>query len=1219
MKARSWILMCVGTLTLAAGATAQVTTVALEPTHDRTGSALLDRPADLFVRDVTLATALTRLTEASGVPVAFSPSIVGAETRPVECDCREHTVGEALGELLGPGPFAFRELRGEILVYLAKPSPEPAIFREHRTTFRTSSYASVLPINLMAAPLNRRQQTGIIQGVAVEATTRRPLQGVQVTVSGTRLGAVSGDNGTFQIRDVPAGEHVVRAVLIGYEADDQRVTVAQDETVSITITLRQSAIVLEQLVVTALGIERQERSLTTSVQQVRADDLTRVPDINLVAALSGKASGVSIFNSNTPGGSSRIVIRGASSLTGNNQPLFIIDGVPVSNAVGSGVFGSRGYAAIDYGNAIQDINPNDIESISILKGPNASALYGSRAANGAVLITTKSGRTAREGTMQVTASSTLTFERPLRLPDYQNLYGQGYNGRFAYADGRGNGTYDDYDESWGPRLDIGLMVPQFFSNGQPAPWVSSPDNVRNFFETGVTTNTSASFAASTQNASFRLSVANLQQDGMLPGFKLDRTTVGLNAAGGLTDRLRAQGSVQYFNIDGENRPAQGYSADNVMFGFVWFGRQVDTRMLRDRLYNPDGTQYNWNSIWNNNPYWVSTVNRNWDARDRLVGSVSLTYELTPWLSVLGRTGTDYYQDHRKRIFAAGTWGQAGVDANGAFGEGNVFRQETNTDFLFTATPPKVGDLSFTANVGGNRRDGNYRENGASVRDLVIPGLYDLGNAAVTPDLSDWREQTRTNSLYAAGQVGYRDYLYVDVTGRNDWSSTLPPENNSYFYPSVSGALIFTELFKVPGVSYGKLRTGWAAVGNDADPFQLVDPYIADPTFDGVPRFYASSRLRNFDLKPERTNAWEIGGELRFLEDRFGIDATYYHKRTSNQIVPVQISALTGFTTRMVNAGTIRNSGVELLAHVTPVRLANGLEWEVTGSFSKNNSKVEELYGDLQQIVLDEYYGVQVVARVGEPYGQMYGRLYDRDPDGNIVVGANGLPLNTTTNPFGVLGNYNPDWTAGIGNRLRYGPLTVNALVDIRSGGSIYSLTSVYGYRSGVLSETLTGRMYHDANGVPYDTINGNGIVVDGVRRIVSGTDTTYVPYPRRVTAQAYWKGLAGIREPFVFDASFVKLREVRLGWDVPRSIIGRLGLDRAEVAIMGRNLFLWSDVPHIDPETALNSGNAQGYEYGQTPSARSVGFSLTVTPRSGGRPAALSAGRVSPPEPVNEQ
>lgn len=1203
MTPRIWPLICACTLLIAGGAAAQDARVAIEQGRERAEPPLLERPARLSLREATLANALTRLSEASGVPVAFSPSLIAADRRPVECRCRDLTVGQALDRMLAERPFRYREIRGEILVYQdtdADRLTDDYLGRNGRGLL--AALGNVLPLGAPAAD-SEPPQGAVVQGRVTDLANGRPLVGARVGIAGTQLAALTGETGQFRIAGVPAGEHVVRADLIGYRVQERTITVAAGDVVTVDIAMSQTAVELEGLVVTALGIERQGRTLTTSVQRLDGETIARVPDGNLVASLSGKVSGVNIFNSNTPGGSSRIVIRGANSLTGGNQPLFVVDGVPVSNAAAPGVFGSRGYAAIDYGNAIQDINPADIESISVLKGPNAAALYGSRAANGAVIITTKSGRAARPVGMRVTATNTVTFETPLKLPEYQNLYGQGNLGRYEYVDGRGNGTYDDIDESWGPRLDIGLMIPQFHSDGQPAPWVSSPNNVRDFFETGTTRNTAADFSVATDNAALRLSLANYRQTGMLPGFELERTTVGLNASGGLTDRLRAEASVRYFNIEGNNRPAQGYSSDNVMFGFLWFGRQVDTRLLRDRLYNPDGSQFNWNSVWNNNPYWTTKINRNWDTRDRLVGSASLTYALTPWLSATVRSGTDYYQDHRKRVFAAGTLGQSGVDQNGAFGEGTIFRVETNTDFLLTATPGRFGDFTFNANVGGNRRDGTYRSHSISVRDLVVPGLYDANNAAVTPSIGDWREQTRTNSLYAAGQVGYRDYLFVDVTGRNDWSSTLPEGNNSYFYPSFSVGFIFSDLLRLPRLDYGKLRAGWAAVGNDAAAFQLVDPYVASTPFDGVPRFDPSSRLRNFDLKPERTEAWELGADLRFLDDRVGLDFTYYHKRTSNQIVPVQISALTGFTSRMVNAGTIRNTGVELLARVTPVRLRNGLDWEVSANFSKNNSLVEALYGDLETIVLDEYYGVQVVAKKGEPYGQMYGRKYVRDSNGNIVLGSNGLPLNSSSNPDGLLGNYSPDWTAGFGSRLSYGPLVMNVLVDVRRGGSVYSLTNRYGYRSGVLIETLRGREQYDENGVPLGPDQGGGFVVEGVR-VVNG-DT--VPNDMRVDARSYWRGLSGIAEPFVYDASFVKLRELRIGYELPPSITSRLGLARANIALLGRNLWLWSDAPHIDPETALDAGNAQGYEYGQLPTARSFGFSVSVTPRAGRRPVPSAA------------
>ena len=1035
------------------------------------------------------------------------------------------------------------------------------------------------------------QGVGTVEGTTIDASTGRPLSGVQVVIVNTQLGALTGADGRFQVRNVPSGRQMVRAVLMGYRADDQAIMVQSGSTATVTISLTQAAVEIEGLVVTALGIQRQERTLTTSVQQVGGSDLSDVPDPNIVASLSGKLSGVSIFNSNTAGGSSRIVIRGANSLTGNNQPLFVVDGIPVSNSTGSGVFGSRGYAAIDYGNAIQDLNPNDIESISVLKGPNAAALYGSRAANGAIIITTKggAGRGAGPG---VTASITTTFDNPLRLPDYQNEYGQGRNGLYSYVDGKGGGTYDDMDESWGPRLDIGLMIPQFFSDGQAVPWVSHPNNVQDFFETGRTTVTNAALDMGSERGSARLSIGRFDQDGMQPGFRLLRTTLGVNASGNVSEKLQAQLSAQYLNTDGFNRPGQGYSSDNPMFGFVWSGRQVDTRLLKGHFYNPDGTQFNWNNRWNNNPYWVATINKNWDSRDRIIGSGSLTYQVRPWLSAMVRSGTDWSQDNRKRIFAAGTLGQSGVDENGAFGEGNEFRQETNTDFLLTATPEDRGDFTVTLNMGGNRRDSDYRSNDVYVRNLVIPGLYDLGNAAVTPDLGDWREQVRVNSLYGAAQIGYKDIFFLDLTGRNDWSSTLPEDNNSYFYPSVSGGLILSDLVDVPGLDYAKLRGGWTAVGNDASAYSLVDPYVASTPFDGVPRYSASSSLRNFDLKPERTEAWEMGGEFQFLDDRLGLDLTYYNKRTINQIVPSQVSALTGYTSRFVNAGTISNKGVELQVTGTPLRLGNGLEWEIYANYSKNDSKVEELYGDLETIVLDSYYGVDVEARKGQPYGQMYGRLYVRDSYGNIVVGSNGQPLNSSSNPVGVVGNYNPDWTGGLGNRVSYGALSLNVLIDTQQGGSVFSMTNRYGVRSGVLKMSVQGRELYDDNGVPLPTSEGGGLIVPGVKVVAGDT----VPNDIRVTAQNYWRGLSGNAEAFTYDASFVKLREVRLGYIVPRSLTEKVRVSQMNLAFVARNLFLWTDVPNIDPETAFNPGNAQGYEWGQFPSARSFGLSVSFIP-----------------------
>ena len=1061
--------------------------------------------------------------------------------------------------------------------------------------------AMLAALTAAAAPA-AAQSTGAIQGRVVDATTQRPLSSVRLMVIGTNLGTRTTDDGRFFLSEVPAGTQTLRALRIGYAALDESVAVSAGGTAEVTIALTATIASIEGVVVTALGIERDERSISTSVQTVRGSDLTEARDPNLVAALSGKVAGVQITNSNTAGGSSRIVIRGANSLTGNNQPLFVVDGVPVSNAAPTG--GDRGYNAIDYGNAIQDINPDDIETISVLKGPNAAALYGSRAANGAILITTKSGR--RAGGMQVSANASTTFETPLKLPDYQNLYGQGWRGEYQYVDGQGGGVADDRDESWGPRLDGRTMgcsyIPsddpryvapytydttapctQFFSNGEAAPWVAHPDNVRDFFETGRTTNTSAAFATNGERANVRLSLSRMDQDGMIPGFTMDRTNLSLHGGSNLTPRLRTDASVQYINSGARNRPSQGYGGSNPMWSFIWFGRQVDTRLLKARTRNEDGTQFHWNNIWSNNPYVLAEENLNKDGRNRIIGNASVSYDISDWLTATVRSGTDWYEESRRMQFTDGLYEmQYDVGANGALGADNVFRQETNSDFLLQAILPHYNGFNVEFDFGGNRRDNSYRSNGVWIRELAIPGIYSYSNYTEPPNSYDYREDQAANSLYGQARVAYRDFAFVDISGRNDWSSTLPEEHNSYFYPAISGSLVFSELVGLPSLSFGRVRAGWARVGNDAPPYQLRDPYIFDVPFDQAPRLTASNLLRNAELKPEQTSSWEIGTDLRFLDDRLGVGATYYQKATTNQILSLDVSAMTGFTSRRINAGKISNRGMELMVEATPVRLDNGFQWDVTANFSRDRAHVDELYGDAETLVLDTYYSVSVEARKGERYGAMYGRKYVRDGAGNIVVGSNGLPLNSSTNPFEQLGNYNPDWVAGLTNRLSWHGIDVSALIDIRRGGSIYSLTNYYGRRSGVLIETLQGR-----ENTPFDSL-----IVPGV--MVVGTDT--VPNTKKVQAQDYHRGLGGIAEAFTFDASFVRLRELRVGYDVPRSLISRWGVGGLRVALVGRNLWLDADAPHIDPETAFNAGNAQGFEYGQMPSARSIGFNLTVTP-----------------------
>ncbi|HEX6964714.1 MAG TPA: SusC/RagA family TonB-linked outer membrane protein [Gemmatimonadaceae bacterium] len=1027
------------------------------------------------------------------------------------------------------------------------------------------------------------QEQGAIEGAVTDTTSGQPVPMTQIVVSGTSLGTLTNSQGHFRIEGVPAGAQTLEVRRIGYTTTTVGVTVTANATTTVQIALHTSPVQLEGLVVTALGIERAQRAVTNSVQQVSGPDLAKSGDMNVVSALSGKVSGVNITNSGTEGGSSRIVIRGETSVTGSNQPLFVVDGIPVNNVSSNGDV--RGYGAIDYGNTIQDIDPSNIESISVLKGPNAAALYGSRAANGVVVITTKNGRDAT-GT-GISASVNTTFESPLKLPTYQNKYGQGHNGQFEFVDGMGSGVNDNVDESWGPPLDQGLMIPQWWSNGQPEPWVSHPNNVREFFQTGVTTRTNAAFAKSSQNSNLRLSVSNLDQKGMYPGFKINRTTAALNGGVNLTDKLRADASVQYIDGTARDRPAQGYDGDNFMLQFIWFGRQIDMNKLRD-YKNPDGTMRGWNYSYHDNPYWIALENSNTDQNNRIMGNASLTYDFTSWLTGTVRSGTDWSRVNRERDYAPEPL-TLDFDPNGGFERADIVRRETNTDFLLTATHPLTSSLTLQATAGGNRRESKDQSASWYVQSLIVPRVYDLNNAAITPDLSDYTSRKRVNSLYGSAQLNYKDWLFGEVTGRNDWSSTLPTSNNSYFYPSVSGSFIFTDALHLGGpdkaLSYGKLRASWSRVGSDADPYQLTSVYVADQPFGGVPMFGASNGIPSTDLKPELTNSWEVGTELRLFGDRVGLDATYYNEATSNQIIPVQVSPMTGYTSRVLNAGEITNKGVELLLNMTPVKLADSFQWDVTANFGANRSKVTELYGDQEALVLGTYYGVSVEAHRGEPYGSLYGVTYVRDGKGNIVVGSNGVPLKSKT--ISLLGNYQPDWTGGLRNSFRYKGLGLSVLVDTKQGGQIYSVSNNYGNKAGTFIQSLKGRETAES------LADGGGMIVPGVKVTAAG-DT--VPNDIKVTAQTYWRGIDRLNEAYVYDASFIKLREVTLTYDLPQSMLARLRVSRASVALIGRNLWLHDHTPNIDPETAFDASNMQGIEYGQVPTPRSLGFSVSLTP-----------------------
>ncbi len=1069
---------------------------------------------------------------------------------------------------------------------------------------------------------------------AVREVGGSSLPNARVTVVGTNLAATTDAAGSYAIENVPPGTYTLRATVLGYTpATMTNVQVLAGLPATANFELRAAAVELEEVVVTALGIHREQRRLSYAAQVVSESKLTDVPKPNLVSALQGNVAGVHVTNSGNPFGSARVVVRGASSILGENQPLFVVDGVPIDNTAASvDGFGGGSMGGYDVGNAAADIDPNNIESMTVLKGPNAAALYGSRAANGAIVITTKKGAGAPgEGGLGLTATFGATFERPLKLPAYQNQYGQGFYGEFDFVDGNFGGKNDGADESWGPKLDgrtsgcvrtptagdpgVGTPGPgtydssvpchQFFGEG---PWVAHPTNVSDFWETGVVTHVNIAAARATNRSNVRLSAGRMGEAGMYPNNTNTRTDVSLAGGAQISDRWSTEGSLNYINDTRQNQPQQSYQEDDPMMGFEWFGRQVDMKLLKDNLYrdptdpltqqilagNPGlrtdaPIPYSWNYSYHPSPYWMAYVKQTDYARNRVLGHGSATYTFNDWLSVMGRVGRDWYQNHFRSNYPVNDispYPQGGlVDVGEA-------RSETNADFLISATErPLLRDLTVTVNAGGNRRVNDYDRNRGEVTQLVLPAVYTLENSAGQPDVTLYQTHKKVNSLYGSVSFTYHDWFTADLTGRNDWSSTLPKDKNGFFYPSIGGALVFTDALGMNSsfLSYGKLRGSWTRVGNDTDPYQLAAVYGAGTPWGGQPSFTAPNRLPNANLKPEQTTGVEAGADLGLLDNRVTLNATAYQKSTTNQILPVSISSTTGFTSAVVNSGDVRNRGLELAATIRPVQTRD-FSWNLVANWSMNRNKVLSLYSGVARVVVgDAYWRVSVTADTGQPYGNLVGYKWKRDTTITVngvhplIVPSSGptkgLPQRDPRQQ--VLGNYNPDWVGGITNTFTYKNLTVSFALDGQFGGEVYSVTKWFNQYSGQLKNTLAGRE-NDWNDPGY--VVPNAVYANGT------PDTTHV------LAEDYWHNTFYAQEDGIIDATYLKLRDARIALNLPQSVAHYLGFSGATVALVGRNLLLWDKQDVIDPETTFDTGNRQGVEQGQLPTARSIGFTVSVRP-----------------------
>ena len=1063
---------------------------------------------------------------------------------------------------------------------------------------------------------------GVIQGAAQVTTVRgivtteedgEPVIGASVIVKGTALGTVTDVNGRFELSGLPPS---ATRLLISYiSLMAKEVAIAPQ----VSVTLKSDTHLLDEVVVTALGISREKKALGYTAQEVKQNALVQGKDNNLLNSLSGKIAGVRITNTQGDVGSSRIVIRGETSIAGENQPLFIVDGIPVDNSQLNARSSGR-----DFKNAIADLNPEDIKTLTVLKGPNAAALYGARAAHGAIVITTKGGDKRQKG-IGITLHSSTQVSFVATLPEFQNLFGQGAGGRFSYVDGKGAGVNDGVDESWGPRLDIGLLIPQFDSpldadgNRVATPWVSHPNNVRDYFRMGISTNSGISVARGDDKYQFRVGYNYEKQVSIVPDAGTNKTNISLNTDYHLAKWIVVGATANYIVYTAPSLPGSATpSGSNVrsnspMLQFLWFGRQVDTNSLK-----ADYTR-NWNSSYYDNPFWSASYNTQSQERHRLIGDLHAEFRLTDGLNVRFRTSTDWYNDRRKSKVK---WGSAGAGSPyGSYAEDAYTVKENNTEVLATYIKQLNKNWGIDALLGFNVRNKQYENNYQAAPRLAVADLYTLTNSRDPLISSNDFYRLRQYGLYGSIQLDYRRWAFLNITGRNDWSSTLPVDNNSYFYPSVTASVLLSEAFgwRSKAVNYLKIRGGWSQVGADANPYQLATVFTSETVFNGNPLQSSSTIGMNPNLKPEKTSSIEAGFEAAFWDNRLCLDFTYYKTDSRNQILKLATTAASGYTSQVRNAGHIRNRGYEIQLGAVPIQTSKGFRWNLDLNYGANSSKVVKL-DDEGLITSYQLYssGIQILASVGEAYGTLFGTSYVRDANGNVVVDANGLPKISTTNK--TLGKFTPDWTGGISNTFSYRSLSLSFLIDASVGGSIFSNTNKTGKYTGVLANTLSGRdaehgglWYYTAamgnnvrlpespsysvssDGLYYAQVNGqstrvyqDGIMVEGVTE--SGSKNEEV-----VSAEKYYHRIYSIAEANVYDASYVKLREVALSYRLPRLWTQKLHLQEASVTLTGRNLWtIYKSVPNIDPESALTTGNAQGVEAYSLPTTRSFGVNLSV-------------------------
>jgi TonB-linked SusC/RagA family outer membrane protein len=1028
-----------------------------------------------------------------------------------------------------------------------------------------------------------------------------PIPGVVVVNTATNRTVSTNALGVFSL-SADKGD-VIRFRMLGFQ---QVAIVANELQKNLTIVLKEEIQELKEAVVTALGIKREEKSLGYAVSEVNGKDLKKAREINVINSLAGKVPGLIVTGTaGGPAGSSRVIIRGSTSVTGNNQPLYVVDGVPIDNSNYGGT-GSGQYASgLDFGDAISAINPDDVDKISVLKGASASALYGARAANGVILITTKKGIGSKD--LGIEFNSTSSIETQSTSYDgYQSLYGQGTKqllNTLAIQD------YNTLNQSFGARIDPDLSV--ITGTGKRVPYAFVKNNIDGFFRTGSTFTNTLSFTNATDVNSFRFSASNLKNNDIIPGSSMNRNSFTFNGSSKFGPKITLEARAFYMHEDVDNRPSLADDPANIGNSFLSLANTVDQARFKTEYKNADGSYLDWNNgnQYRLNPYWVINEMKNETTKNRLLSALQLNYKIVSWLSLQGRISNDRtdldFEKYRPRTTPGaltGTLDQTSRKLN-----------TLEADALLTAEKQVTPSLNLSARIGSSitriRTDGTIMQfTNQTVTDVISPTSYTSQSVQPTAYRKSF------NSVYGIVAAGYKGYLYADATLRQDAYSTLTLGNNSKLYPSLSGSFVFTEAFKMDKkiLSFGRIRGSVAQVASDTDPY-LTDSYYATRPlpFNGQSVGGLSTDIRpNKDLKPTTTRSYEFGTELKFFTNRLGLDITYYNSKSKDQLNIVPTSISSGYRSEIRNAGVISNEGIEIALNTTPVSSKN-FSWDLNINFARNVNKVLSLAEGTPFLSLSDarWMGVSVVAMPGVSYGSILAFDYQKDPSGNIILSPVDLqPVLSPTRQ--IVGKGIFDWTGGLSSTFRYKNFSLGTILDVKYGADLLSLTNYFAAGTGSLKTTLEGRAEwikseedRQAAGqtIQQWTAAGmvRGLVPKGV--VQTGTNADGSPiYTQNTTAvdpSVYWGAILdvsnSVARPYIYDASYVKVREITLNYRIPASLTAKWGVKDVQVALVSRNPFIiYKDVPNVDPDSNYNNGNGQGIEYGSLPGRRSFGFNL---------------------------